>query len=775
MNTTTRIIVPLLCGGLVATAFADVVDPYAGYIRLTGNDSVSSLSTTSWNRKGNWDIEGEDFLTDANYYVPADKTLVAWGRATTPAGKWAGGQLVVAGTLLTYVNSNKDNAPKFDDLVFLGGSTLNDRSSYGSINWPSRITVLAPNDNPLLVKSSLTSGSSSYSIKFNALFCGDPDSGIRFEIPDNAKVKSLLYLTETFSNYYGTVTIAGTNTRLVASDANNRLVLPGKLVVEDSVVFTPPADRVAFLGGLDAEGEVALAKSGAKTDATLSITNSLRVADGGRLTVSGFAEADLYNRAIDAAAKGRRIALQIGTLSGAAAQDEQDVADAKVWMGGDEYTEAFDWKIFTEDAGDGTKNLFAGATNIATCVKDGTGGASKTDTTLWAGGVLPTEGCDFYFRNRANVFTDWDYTRSRIIFGTKTAGGYGSHYWSGNALVFDAKAYYAIASMSWAIYGANNAKGRCITGGPFTISSGFTVNMNMNCDDYYPFRIESELRGNGAIAFKPINDRVSAFRAELTNLNTNFHGRVSFFGYAGAGKYNTVLGDARNWGGEFLADANTYSAVTLGTNTCVYVTNNVCFNEPTRGIFLKNGTPRFKVKEGFTLTLSNQVTFATTLTKEDAGVLELGGTARFMDGQVETAPVEGRNGLLVAEGALKVLSKEACDGLAISFAEGTKLLIPAQSADGLYDVKWDAPLASSATDGKLAVAIDTAGATLPEQGFTTTLATLNATAAEGVPADFFKVEKVPGYTCIGVTKRTTDAGVAYDATFEKHGVLLILR
>ena len=756
-------------------AFADGVDPYADYIRLTANDKTDSLSTTSWNRKGNWDIEGEDFLTDANYYVPADKTLVAWGRATTPAGKWAGGQLVVAGTLLTYVNSNKDNAPKFDDLVFLGGSTLNDRSSYGSINWPSRITVLAPNDNPLLVKSSLTSGSSSYSIKFNALFCGDPDSGIRFEIPDNAKVKSLLYLTETFSNYYGTVTIAGTNTRLVASDANNRLVLPGKLVVEDSVVFTPPADRVAFLGGLDAEGEVALAKSGAKTDATLSITNSLRVADGGRLTVSGFAEADLYNRAIDAAAKGRRIALQIGTLSGAAAQDEQDVADAKVWMGGDEYTEAFDWKIFTEDAGDGTKNLFVGATNIATCIKDGSAGASKTDTTLWAGGVLPTEGCDFYFRNRANVFTDWDYTQSRIIFGTKTSGKYGGHYWSGAATEIDAKAYYVIANMTWTIYGAPSKKWRHVKGGVFTIFTGCTASMNMNTEDYYPFRIESELRGKGAIVFKTFSDRVSAFRAELTNLNTNFHGRVLFFGYADPGKYNTVLGDARNWGGEFLADADTYSAVTLGTNTCVYVTNNVCFNEPTRGIFLKNGTPRFKVKEGFTLTLSNQVTFATTLTKEDAGVLELGGTARFMDGQAETAPVEGQNGLLVAAGALKVSSKEACDGLAISFAEGAKLVIPAQSADGLYDVKWDAPLASSAADGKLAVAIDTTGATLPEQGFTTTLATLNATAAEGVPADFFKVEKVPGYTCIGVTKRTTDAGVAYDATFEKHGVLLIMR
>ena len=140
MNTTTRIIVPLLCGGLVATAFADVVDPYADYIKLTANDSASN---NSWNntdadtyKQGNW---SEAFDPARNYYVPADKTFYADAQGKD-GGTWAGGELVIAGTMVANVNRGFSYAPKIPNLVFLDDSMLKS-SAYGLIASPSRMTV----------------------------------------------------------------------------------------------------------------------------------------------------------------------------------------------------------------------------------------------------------------------------------------------------------------------------------------------------------------------------------------------------------------------------------------------------------------------------------------------------------------------------------------------------------------------------------------------------------------------------------------------------------
>ena len=110
--------------GFLAVAFADDADPYADYIYLTKNDTTS---TYSWNntdaetfKQGNW---SEPFSTERNYYVPAGRTLYADGR-NGAAGTWAGGELVIAGTMVSYVFTQFSRAPIVPNLVFLGGSVL---------------------------------------------------------------------------------------------------------------------------------------------------------------------------------------------------------------------------------------------------------------------------------------------------------------------------------------------------------------------------------------------------------------------------------------------------------------------------------------------------------------------------------------------------------------------------------------------------------------------------------------------------------------------------
>lgn len=764
----------VLSTGLLPAAFAEDADPYADYIYLTANDTYNN---NSWNntdaatfKQGHW---SEAFDPARNYYVPADKTFYADAQGKD-GGTWAGGELVIAGTMVANVNRKFSYAPNIPNLVFLGGSELRS-SAYGLLNSPTRMTVLAPADDPLVIQMAYSKGG--YPSQLYATICGDPGTGIRIEATSGATANGFQFSTGTFTNFYGTLTVTGEKVNVFRPNSNSYwFSMPGKLVVTDSAVFMPSHSEAStshenvLVGALEVTdgGTVNFRERGDAAYVTLGITNSLKVADGGVVRVSNIDNDDLIARAKSGAGADRRVAVRIANLTGDAAL-APDIDGAKVTMVNTFYDEAFDWKLFTQDGADGSKDVYAGVTNMATTVRNVDGGASPTNPDCWAGGVLPKEGNDFYLAYRFNPFKDWDFTQSKLIFD-----GTSSHYWTGTSSKdLNAKAYYVLGSCSFAMWGGASYNRRW-RGGPTKIADGATLSFAAQ-DNCPQLRIESEIVGNGSLSFDTYHGGSHRYRMTLENINTNWHGRLTIRGFLDSGyTYNTILGDARNWGGEFLADANTYSAVTLASNTCVYVTNNVCFKDPTRGFYLLKA-PSFMVKEGFTLTLSNQVTYAGVVTKKDAGTLELGGTARFMDGQAETAPVVTSNELVVAAGALKVSSKEACDGLAVSFAEGTKLVIPAGSADGLYDVKWDAPLASSAADGKVAVEIDTTGVELPELGFTTTIATLNATAAENVPADFFKVAKVPGYKMTGIVKRTTENGVAYDAPFEKQGLMVIIK
>ena len=126
---------------------------------------------------------------------------------------------------------------------------------------------------------------------------------------------------------------------------------------------------------------------------------------------------------------------------------------------------------------------------------------------------------------------------------------------------------------------------------------------------------------------------------------------------------------------------------------------------------------------------------------------------------------------------MKVSSKTAADGLAVTFAEGTRLIVPADSEDGYYNVKWDAPLTINTTSGKLPVEVEMTG----NEGtgdITVPICTFNATAAAEIPETSFMVLRASNkFLQKGpVTKRTNgDGSVTYLATLGMVGTQIMIR
>ena len=302
------------------------------------------------------------------------------------------------------------------------------------------------------------------------------------------------------------------------------------------------------------------------------------------------------------------------------------------------------------------------------------------------------------------------------------------------------------------------------------------------------FRLDSRLEGSGNIrvqAYAETSD--PRFRAEFNSINTNYTGKVRVWTptYAGAsGKpatptltYSTRfhLWDARNVGGRIGSFA--YDGFSVGNMSCVVVTNDVTFDTSfNRGIYIVS-MGRFNVSQGATLTFATPVTFAGELRKEGAGVLALGAKPRFIDGDESTDPVAGTNVLNVAAGGIKVVSAEALDGLAVTFAAGAELHVPAVTDDAdlaAYGAVMTRTLSSFATDGgKAALVIDDYAIGAEASMFA--VATFATKAAADATAARIKPRKLDNGFSGSLSVAATEAGYTIFAKYSQRGMVISYR
>ena len=212
-----------------------------------------------------------------------------------------------------------------------------------------------------------------------------------------------------------------------------------------------------------------------------------------------------------------------------------------------------------------------------------------------------------------------------------------------------------------------------------------------------------------------------------------------------SGYYTKVqISDGHSLGGAY-AGSDGWCAVTLEKQSRLIVTNDITFSEPTRG-FLVSRTGYVQVADGATLAFECPFTLGGELIKLGGGTLSLGGQLAFADGDPATAPTAETNRLVVSEGALRVAATNSCNGMAISFAPGAKLVIAVSDDEamrkyGLYDVAWDVPISFGQGMETLPVAFDVPDGFRPEK-CRLGICTLNPTAASSFTTASFSVRRV---------------------------------
>ena len=158
-----------------------------------------------------------------------------------------------------------------------------------------------------------------------------------------------------------------------------------------------------------------------------------------------------------------------------------------------------------------------------------------------------------------------------------------------------------------------------------------------------------------------------------------------------------------------------------------------------RGVYIQ-GCGRFFVDSADgaeTLVCNWPITMNGAFYKEGDGRLELGGTVSFQGEEaIGDTPRANSNLFFISEGTLVPRRHNCCDGMAMSFAKGTKLVVPVVPADaelmkyGLYNVKEGGSVAIADT---LAVDFDlSASAQPPAHEFTVGIVTVAAAAADDV-------------------------------------------
>ena len=796
-------------------AASDVADDsYSDYVWLTRSDTWSS---PSWNVAGGW-ADGTAPDASKNYYVAPGAILwrAASSTADDPDRCWNGGRLVLAGTFHSDVSQGDMFAPFVRDLVMLGGSEIRLRA-YGPLysynGETGTVTVAGTADNPARITQhygdSFTSSGGARSHGLEARFVGTDESHLVYTRPFrdyNGVAIDRGYFCRirpfAFKDYPGTFRFTGGNT-IAALEAYSAFNCPKMaLCVDDGAEFR-------FNYGSSARYDVSL-RSFSASAATLVFgydesKSSLAplISASERFSLDGGAVLRMDGALVNSFVSGvspdnpQGISVKVAHLGDKAAASMGGLSDVKLLAKNAAELPSAEFGLLAVDDGVGGKDVYVAAPGIVAMTNGNVettgypagavayGAFEEGHAGDWTNGETPSSDSALHYWGVSKLcfFKPVDMPRATLTVSVNSS-------WKGGSLI----SFKEINILGGVWFGMwANDKDRRISADRLNIRyagilndgepSPATFGISAGC----VLTIDADLHGDRAgctIAGWESNANTYSY-ISLSHANRDFHGRLTVAQelvkqggvYVPGPKYlfRTYLGDALNWGGVYTASTNTYDAIRLSNFPHVIVTNSVDFAEPTRGMHVLGGA-RLEVQEGRTMRLSNQVTYSGATEKTGAGILDLSGTSRFIDGAEGTLPIEGTNIVNVTEGSLRVSSSAAADGLAISFAEGTHLVIPADTEFGYRNLKWDAPLTVNTADGVLPVKIDDS-AVDSASDISVPICTFSEAAAASIPVTKFKVMRTAnGLRCKSFEKLSNDDGsVSYVATMGRCGMQIVIR
>jgi len=785
-----RILAVLVFAATISIASAD---DYSGYIRLTGEDPLTAQS--SWNKAGKWS-DGKVPSSTKNYYVPEGTLLFQQsGKSTSDDDRtWKGGQLVIGGTFHSTVNNDAAYGPFIQDLVLLGGSEcrVGCFAFLGKVNGVlGSVTVEGTLENPAKISHHHTNssdGSRSYALQ--GVFSGTSDSALVLTRPyTNYNNEAMDYgwscsiVADAFATYPGTVIMRGGNFKAIPPSRTVSYNMPlATLRVEDGANCHFYRDAAyaasdAQIGSLDSVGgklyfNSRVVNGAVAVNPIVNISDSLNLDSDTVISIPTNVTPFLVGMTPDnpygATAK-------VAHLASDAADGLGDISTAKVELA-DNARLGYPVKLHAIDNGDGSKDVYLATPNVVAMTNQNSSSGSQPGAFdagsgwMWTSLEVPAADSSYTFlvRKALTLSSNANYPNAILADASVV--------WSVGGTQYTFKTINLCGSSGLRSWGSTDQTRTYSAEKLNVLAPSSTIDVSGGV----AVTIDADVCGEGNLNIGNYNNGYGW--VNLTHANTNFHGRLTIqhvpadsTGVLNTDRFLTRLYDSRNWGGEYNDAATAYKAITLKNFPNVQVQSDVSFSAASRGILVQGGA-QFNVPSGNTLTLGNQVTYAGRLEKKGAGTLELAGSARFLDGQAETAPIATTNVLKVLAGTLRISSRSAADGLAISFAEGTKLAIPSDSEAGYYNARWDAPLSIEAADGKLPVEVElvdvAAGGNV-----TVPICTFTETAAADVPLEAFSVSMdVKGMRLKSFVKQPNgDGTVSYLATFGTVGFRVIFR
>lgn len=739
--------------------------------------SFADTDYSTWFRQA---VDKKNVFTDACWVDPADasqtKVSATPGNSYyVPTGMLAytpdvnstfpGDALAVAGTL----QQGKYNVTyTYNDLRMLPGSVLK-HNSYNYLAGNVKIEGTA--ESP--VKMNMFHYGMKNHFEYKANFSGGADNVVRTGSTSPSVTREqmeacYLGITGNWENFLGRW-IIGSN--MCARLSGSATKFPGTVSIERNgliYITTGSSFNNVMIGDLDlGDGSmVKLIYSGGKPS-RVTVTNSLNVS-GSPLFIC---ECDIPTTNV----------LHVLRLSGAAAQNAPDVSGLRLELPGYSVGDLLDdAHAVVRDNGDGTKDVcFVWDDLVHMITANGSYDNAKSafnaaNASYWSTGEIP--GSTFtgkvYCANRAIQWSTW------------------SHFsYPGMSLYTRGNIYAHVHSLFLREINVFGELSMCTYSGPMTTEMKAPLKLNgclvnIRGREGRKMILSGEVSGTGGLRAQwdgAANNH--NFYVDIKGTNTNFAGSVYVDTrdgeYAPANGVDSAVRmefhDARNLGGAYDGE-DSWKALHVDGYSYIECSGDIVLAEPTRGLFVDGGA-RFNVPSGKTLEIDYPVTYGGEFMKLGPGSLVLGCAAPGFatNGVPYELPLEGTNVLTVAGGSLRVAATNAVNGLAVSFAAGTGLVVDPCPSDadlqayGAINTRWGVPFTGAAAGE--AIPVTFLERTFPEKAFSAAICTVSAAAAETIAFDV--PSRVQKRKCRVATRPNPDGSVTFVAGFSARSGLIV--